>query len=102
MLRVRLFLAIGWMASAISCAAIPPEAKVVPEQVKLGGQVVTDNYWWLRKKDDPAVINYLNAENAYTDEVMAPTKPLQEKLFNEMAGRLPDVNESVPYQDGNW
>jgi oligopeptidase B len=80
----------------------PPVAKVIPKEVNLGGQRVVDNYWWLRDKSDPAVIAYLNAENAYTDAAMKPAEGLQKKLYDEMTNRLPDKNETVPYRVDNW
>lgn len=81
---------------------MPPVAKVIPTKVVLGGQTVTDPYWWLRDKSDPAVIEYLKSENAYTAIIMKPTERLQERLYYEMSNRLPVVNESVPYRDGDW
>ncbi len=102
MLISRLGFAVLWIAFAQGCAPTPPQAKIIPTEVTLGGQKVIDNYWWLRDKSDPAVIAYLNAENAYADAVMKPTEPLQEKLFNEMAERLPQEDETVPYRDGQY
>lgn len=75
---------------------------MIPTQVILGGQPVVDPYWWLRDKSDPAVIQYLKAENAYTAAIMKPTEKLQDKLYKEMSDRLPAVNETVPYREGNW
>src|SRR4029078_11965721 len=80
----------------------PPRAKRVPTPVSLGGQTVVDPYWWLRNKSDPAVIDYLKAENAYTDAAMKPTVPLHEHLSREMLARIRETGESVPYPEGNW
>jgi oligopeptidase B len=68
----------------------------------LHGDTREDNYYWLNDPKNPEVIKYLNEENAYTDTVMAPTKALQEKLFNEMKGRVKEQDESVPVKDGNY
>jgi oligopeptidase B len=81
----------------------PPVAAVKPFEVKAKhGAVRTDNYYWLNQREDTAVINYLEAENAYTDTMMADTKAFQEKLFQEIKGRIKETDESVPYKDGNY
>ena len=54
--------------------ANPPLAKIVPKQITLHGDTRVDNYFWLRDRSDPDVIPYLEAENRYTEEVMAPAK----------------------------
>ena len=68
----------------------PPTAKRRPHTLTAHGHTRTDPYYWLRDKDNPEVIAYLEAENAYTDAVMSPTESLQGKLFSEFHGRLPD------------
>ena len=85
-----------------SCAPVPPQAKVEPKTVSLGGKNVVDDYWWLRDKSNRQVIAYLNAENAYAARLMKPTERLQERLFEEMSDRFPSVNETVPYREGEW
>lgn len=81
----------------------PPIAPVIPHKTVLHGQTLTDNYAWLRNKQDPRTLNYLKAENAYTQAVMKPTKALQEKLYKEMVGRIQEDDSSVPIQDkGYW
>ncbi len=57
-----------------------------------------DQYAWLRSKENPGVIAYLEAENAYTDAVLKPTEPFQEKLYHEMLGRILQTDLSVPYR----
>ena len=57
-----------------------------------------DNYYWLKNREDSAVIHYLKAENEYRDTMMAHVKPLEEKLFNEMKARIKEKDESVPYK----
>ncbi|WP_257666932.1 S9 family peptidase [Parapedobacter tibetensis] len=80
----------------------PPIASIKPYTRALHGDTVVDNYYWLNdyfKKgpDTASVIEYLNAENAYTDAMMKNTETLQAKLFDEMKGRIKEQDESVPY-----
>lgn len=78
----------------------PPVAKVIPKADTLYGDIRVDNYHWLRKKTDPAIIEYLEAENEYTEQVMKPTKRLQEKLYKEIVGRIKETDLSVPEKKG--
>ncbi len=62
-----------------------------------------DDYYWLRERENPEVINYLKAENDYLEKVMQPHAPLQQELFEEMKGRLKPTDLSVPYAlRGYW
>ena len=79
-----------------------PTVAIKPHSMTLHGDTREDNYYWLNDPKNPEVIQYLNAENAYTDAVMAPTKTLQEKLFNEMKGRVKEQDESVPVKDDHY
>jgi oligopeptidase B len=78
--------------------AEPPVAKVLPAELELHGDVRTDDYYWLKEREDPEVISYLEAENAYTDELMAHTAKLQETLFEEIKGRIKQDDTTVPYR----
>ncbi|MBN8546864.1 MAG: S9 family peptidase [Ignavibacteria bacterium] len=81
----------------------PPVAKKQPVTFTEFGNKRVDNYFWMKDKKDPEVIKYLEAENAYADEVMGHTKVLQETLYNEMKGRIKEQDNSVPYLDnGYW
>lgn len=80
----------------------PPKAREIPKTLTANGNSRTDNYYWLRERENPEVINYLKAENTYTDTVLAHTKPLQSTLFNEMKGRIKEKDESAPYKDGDY
>jgi len=81
----------------------PPVAAIVPfEIVAKHGHKRVDNYYWLKQREDTAVINYLNAENRYLDTMTAATRPLREKLYAEMKGRIQEKDESVPYKDGDY
>ncbi len=74
-----------------------PIAEVKPHEItSKHGDKRMDNYFWLRHRKDTAVVNYLKAENKYLDTMMAHTKGLQDKLFNEMKGRIKEKDESVP------
>jgi len=82
--------------------ATPPIAEIKPYTRIIHGDTVVDNYYWLNdffKKgaDSANVIKYLEAENAYTQEMMASTEPLQARLFEEMKSRIKEKDESVPY-----
>lgn len=80
-----------------------PVAEKRPFQiVAKHGHKRIDNYYWLKEREDSKVISYLNAENKYLDTMMAHTRPLREKLYNEMKGRIKEKDESVPYKDGDY
>ena len=76
----------------------PPVADIHPTTLEKHGHERVDNYFWLNKRENPKTIEYLNAENAYTDKLMSPTKALQEKLFEEIKGRIKQTDTSVPYK----
>ena len=75
-----------------------PLARRAPVEHLLHGDRRTDDYAWLREKQNPEVIAYLNAENAYTDAVLCGTEPFQESLYHEMLGRILQTDLSVPYR----
>jgi oligopeptidase B len=74
----------------------PPVARVVPRVATVHGQTRVDNYFWLRDRNDPEVVAYLEAENRYTGAVMRHTEGLQERLYQEMRGRIQETDLSVP------
>lgn len=80
----------------------PPVAAKSAWQETRHGEVVSDDYRWLQKKENPAVIAHLNAENAYTEAMTADIKPLSEKLFAEIKGRMQEVDLSVPTRRGDY
>ena len=91
------------MTSTIVLPA-PPRAEQRPYSYERHGVRIEDPYAWLRDKgypkvDDKDVLDYLKAENAYFDKQMAPAKELEDKLFNEIKGRIKEQDESVPYRD---
>lgn len=94
-------------AIAISCSSTEqnteymnaPIAKKVPFEITTHGDTRIDNYYWLRDMDrkDPEIIAHLEAENTYTKQELAHTENLQNKLFDELKGRIKQTDESVPY-----
>ena len=76
----------------------PPVAQKIPRTDVVHGDVRQDDYHWMREKDNPDVIAYLTAENAYTDAVMKSTVPFQESLYAEMLARIKEDDQSVPYR----
>ncbi len=80
----------------------PPKAKIVPQELEKHGDVRTDNYYWLNEREDPEVIAYLTAENAYLDGVMKHTEGLQSALFEEIKGRIKKDDASAPYPNGGY
>jgi oligopeptidase B len=85
--------------AAVAQTAVPqpPVADKIHTERALNGSVLVDDYAWLRQKQDAKVVAYLEAENAYTAAVMEPTKPLQEKLYQEMLSHLKQTDEGVPF-----
>ena len=80
----------------------PPEAKQIPSPRTFHGDTVIDEYAWLADKDDPDTIDYLTAENAYTDAVTAHLDPLREQIFTEIKTRTQESDLSVPVRKGDW
>ncbi len=82
----------------------PPFARRAATSRKCHGDVVVDDYGWLRApdKEDPEVRAYLEAENAWTEAAMAPLAGLREQLFDEIKGRIKETDLSVPVRKGDW
>jgi oligopeptidase B len=80
----------------------PPVAKKQPHVTEIHGRKLQDDYFWFRDKSNPDVRAYLEAENAYTDVVMRPTAPLQNKLYDEMLSRIKETDVNVPYREGDY
>ena len=88
----------------VSCATrstseepVAPRAAVKPHELTAHGETRVDDYYWLREREDPEVIAYLEAENEYTEAVMASTATLRDELYEEMRGRIDEDDTSVPY-----
>jgi oligopeptidase B len=71
--------------------------------MEIHGNVRVDDYYWLRERENPEVIAYLEAENDYTAAMMKDTESLQTTIYDELVSRIPQTDESVPYRlDGYW
>lgn len=80
-----------------------PSPKKVPFALELHNHKRIDAYFWMRDRENPEVIAHLEAENAYTDEVLKNTADLQEQLYQEMKGRMKEDESSAPYlKNGYW
>jgi oligopeptidase B len=79
-----------------------PKAEKIPYVHSLHGDERLDPYFWMRDRQNPAVLAYLEAENAYTEATMQHTLPLQTQLYEEMLGRIQETDLSVPYKDGDY
>ncbi len=75
----------------------PPVAKIIPTELEKFGDVRIDNYFWLNDRENPEVIDYLNKENDYYQQMTAHTQDFQKELFEEMKARIKEQDESVPY-----
>ncbi len=84
------------LVTAADPAIQPPVAKVVPQRMTVLGDTRVDNYFWLRDRNDPDTLKYLEAENRYTEAVMKPVEALQNKLYDEILGRIKQTDLSVP------
>ncbi len=80
----------------------PPYARRDPVAMSLHGDVRVDEFGWMRSKEAGEVRAHLEAENAYTTAILAPTVPLQEELFDEFKSRILETDLSVPTLKGTW
>mgnify|MGYP003665252910 CR=1 FL=1 len=81
----------------------PPIAKKISKELIIHNHVRIDDYYWLNDKENPEVIDYLNAENAYTKQMMAHTEDFQKTLFEEMKSRIKEDDTTVPFKlNGYW
>ena len=76
----------------------PPKAEKIKQELKAHNQIRIDDYYWLNERENPKVLDYLQAENEYTEFAMQHTKNLQEKIYNEIVGRIKQTDLSVPYK----
>ena len=82
-----------------------PRAPVAAKRAhttQIHGYTLTDDYFWLREKTNPAVREYLEAENAYTATIMKPTEALQQQIYDEMLRRIKQTDQTVPYRNGAY
>ena len=82
--------------------ACPPVAKIAPFKMSIHGDILEDNYFWLRDRSNPDTIPYLEAENAFTEAMMKPAEDLKARLYEEMLGRIKQTDMSVPVKRDNY
>ncbi len=105
---IYLLIAMLIVSSFVSCVrekpvdAKPPVATIETVIDTVNGHERTDDYFWLRNRGDSNVIAYLEAENNYTDAIMASTNKLQTKLYDEMVARIKETDLSVPVKNGDY
>ncbi|MGZ6927051.1 MAG: S9 family peptidase [Acidimicrobiia bacterium] len=80
----------------------PPRAPTRPVELTNHDDTRVDPWYWLRERENPDVIEYLKAENEYTDVVLAPTEPLQQQIFEEIRTRVQETDVSPPTPKGDW
>ncbi|SDM18923.1 oligopeptidase B [Catalinimonas alkaloidigena] len=80
----------------------PPRAEKVDTALTIHGHTRHDPYYWLNQRENPKVVQYLEAENAYTKEMLKDTEEMQEELYEEMVGRIKQNDASVPYPDHGY
>jgi oligopeptidase B len=103
---IRVVLAILAVAGAQSCKTStsmkPPVAEKKPKELTIHGDTRIDNYYWLRERDNPEVIAYLEAENKYRESVMKGTEQFQKDLYEEIISRIKQDDRSVPYKENGY
>jgi len=91
----------------------PPVADKIPHKLVNLGDTRIDNYYWMRLSDEQKkavqpdeqtqkVLNYLKAENEYTNKMLKPTQPMQQKLYDEIVGRFKKDDQSVPVKENDY
>ena len=83
-------------------APTPPDAQQRPKELTIHGDTRVDPYYWLNDRDDPEVIAYLEAENAYKDAVLAGQEAFADELYEEIVARIKPDDETVPYLDNGY
>jgi oligopeptidase B len=75
----------------------PPRAQKQPKQLETHAHCRVDEYYWMRERDNPELVAWLEAENAYREAVMSKTAALQQKLFNELRQRIKQDDQTAEY-----
>ncbi len=78
----------------------PPRASKIPHSTVVHGETVIDNWHYLRDRENPATIPYLEAENEFTSQIMAPAAELETTIYEEMVSRIQETDSSVPVREG--
>ncbi len=80
----------------------PPKAPLIPTRLENFGTTRIDNYYWLKERTDPRVLAYIDAENEYTDAMMAHTKGFQKSLYDEIVARIKQADSTAPVFDNGY
>ena len=80
----------------------PPIAKIHTVKNEIHGKTLVDDYYWLRERENNEVIEYLKAENEYTEKILQHTKNFQESLYNEMKNRIKEDDISALEKFGDY
>ncbi len=75
-----------------------PKAKIINKSMNIHGFTRVDPYFWLRERENPEVISYLQSENAFTSDNLKNIEPLKTEIYNEIVGRIKQHDTSVPYK----
>ena len=81
---------------------VEPKAKKIDKILKMHDHERNDEFYWLNERDNPEVIDYLNAENTYRDSYMKEFKGLENEIFEEIKSRIKEDDSSVPYKDNGY
>jgi oligopeptidase B len=90
------------MPFAPEASVSAPAARSRPHVIDDLGGTRVDDYYWLAERDDPEVLTYLEAENAYADAVLAPTTDLQAELYASIKARVVETDVDAPARHGAW
>ena len=104
-MNIQLVTSLAVITLISACAqdsSAPPVADKRPVELEIHDDVRVDDYFWLKEREDPEVIAYLEAENAYTDTVLADASGLQQRLFDEMVERVQQEDVTAPYKYGDY
>ena len=99
-LLIPVFLMTANMLNADTTA--PPLAKQIPKELEIHGDTRVDNWYWLRERENPEVISYLESENAWVAAQLAHTDRFQNQLFEEMKGRIKEDDSTAPVKWGDY
>jgi oligopeptidase B len=98
-------LIIACLSALVACGTDEqgaPAAAKKPTELEMHGDVRVDEYYWLRERDNPEVIQYLEQENAYTDSILGEHADFEKRLIEEMKSRIAQVDQSAPVQHGDY
>lgn len=79
-----------------------PVAKKIPQERTIHGETIVDNWYYLKDRNHPETIPYLETENRYTNETMLPHLALERQLYEEMVARIQETDVTVPYRYGSY